>query len=75
MCCLLEQIQWNFWSFFFGTLSLDDAELKQNLLIGNGISWDGWCQTGERFCVMKRSVRIVSGSLNVMFLKSQYRGS
>lgn len=27
--------------FFIGTLSLDDAELKQNLLIGNGISRDG----------------------------------
>lgn len=61
--------------FFIGTLSLDDAELKQNLLIGNGISRDGWCQTGESFCVTKRSARIVSGTLNVMFLKSQYRGS
>lgn len=37
--------------FFIGTLSLDDAELKQNRLIGNGISQDGWCQTGERVFV------------------------
>lgn len=46
--------------FFIGTLSLDDAELKQNLLIGNGISRDGWCQTGESLCnekVCKNCVR------------------
>lgn len=62
--------------FFIGTLSLDDAELKQNRIIGNGISQDGWCQTGERvFVYQKESARIVSGSLNVTFLKSQYKGS
>lgn len=40
--------------FFIGTLSSDDAELKQNHLVGNGISQDGWCQTDESFCVTKR---------------------
>lgn len=62
--------------FFIGTLSSDDAELKQNRLVGNGISQDGWCQTDDFLCnKQKEPTRIVSGSLNVTFLKSQYKGS